>query len=142
MTKKLLVNAMQTPDGTYLESRFTQDYKEYLDTVSGETYMVDGGLSYSRQSINIWPAKMITVYDTDPHHHIRKHFRWGTYGVDGNQPRKLVALKDLTTSHITAILNNRTTMNAFKGTPIHKIFLDELTYRVKEGVESPEEGSY
>lgn len=137
MTKELLVNAMITPDGTYLESRYRHDYQEHEDTISGELYIIDGGLDYCRQTVNKVPAKMITIYNTDPHHYIREHFKWGTYGVDGLQPLNLVALKDLTSNHIENILEYCKPVGK-----IEKVFLDELQYREDEGISSPEEGSY
>ena len=136
MTKQLLVNAMITPDGTYLESRHRHDCRTHLDK-NGETYMIDGGLDYCRYSVNKEPATLLTVCTTDPHHHIREHFTWGTYGIDGDQPMKLVALKYLTNNHILNIIEYCKPENA-----IDKVFHDELKYRFENDIDSPEEGSY
>jgi len=52
----ILRNAIETPDGTFLHSKHTHDYKEYKDK-NGEFYMVDGGNMYFRGSVNNIPAK-------------------------------------------------------------------------------------
>ena len=73
----LLVNALRTPDGTYLESRHQHDYKSYVDTENGLTYFVDGGLAYSRGNYKAEGAEDLRVYDTDDITLIRLWFSWG-----------------------------------------------------------------
>ncbi len=46
--KKLIRNAIQTPDGTILESRHIHDYVCHTDK-NGHYYAVDGGLSYLKR---------------------------------------------------------------------------------------------
>lgn len=100
----LLTNRIKTPDGTILESRHIHDYKTHIDTLTGEEYMVDGGLSYLRRSVNKVPYQELSI-DTDTNFEtIRDEFTWGTYGKEGKNKKKYVALKDLTTDHIQAIL--------------------------------------
>lgn len=135
--KELLVNAIMTPDGTYLESRHRHDFQSHKDTISTEEYTIDGGLCYTRGSINTWAAKDMRVYTTDPHETIRKSFRWGTFGIDGDGPKKLVVLKDLTSKHIENILDYCKPQGK-----IRKVFMDELQYRLDNDLASPEEDSY
>ena len=99
----LLRNAIRTPDGTILESESRHDYKEYTDA-NGEVYMIDGGLSYVRSSINETPAENLAVYDTDPIESVRENLLWGTYGKDQDKPLHHVALKDMDTEHIEAVI--------------------------------------
>ncbi len=48
---QLVVNAIQTPDGTVLRSLHCHDYRAYQDA-NGKVYMIDGGLDYIKSSIN------------------------------------------------------------------------------------------
>jgi hypothetical protein len=79
--RKIVYNAIQTPDGTVLESIHRHDYQTYVDT-NGKTYMVDGGLSYVRRSDN-GDEVLLTKYEDQPHEQIREYaFRSG-YGKPG-----------------------------------------------------------
>jgi hypothetical protein len=102
---KIIRNRIRTPDGTVLESRHRHDYVSYTDA-NGETYMVDGGTSYLRRSMNVVPYEDLTVTLEDEHDVVRENLLWGTYGQDGDQPLKLVCLADMDTDHIQACLDN------------------------------------
>lgn len=123
--RQLLIQRIQTPDGTILNSSHRHDYVEHHDKVSGEMYMIDGGSSYRRGSINSVKAKDLSVYDDEPHEIIREAFEWGTRGISGQQPLKYVELKNLDTDHIEAILETQYQISA----QTKKVFLDELSYR-------------
>ena len=123
---KLLANRIKTPDGTILESLHRHDYKTYIDK-NGLEYMVDGGLEYLRRNVqDSAPATEMSVYNTDPHETIREAFKWGTRGIDGKQPLTYIALKDLATDHIEAILETQTHITE----EIRQVFIDELEYRI------------
>ena len=102
---KIIRNAIKTPDGTVLESRHVHDCKTYIDTVSGKTYMVDGGLDYAHTTMNDDQVDMC-VYSDSPHDEVREALTWGTYGKDGDQELSYVKLKDMSTDHIQAVLAN------------------------------------
>ena len=112
-----------TPDKTKLQSFHRHDYKTHTDA-NGEEYMIDGGLDYVRTSMNKHPAVYHTITMDDPHHLRREHFHWGTYGKQGNEPLRWVALKDMETDHIQAILDNHrpASWTAY-------LFEDELQWR-------------
>lgn len=123
MEENLIYNAIQTPDGTILESRHRHDYKEYTDA-NGKTYMIDGGLSYMRRSAN-GDEKDISVWDTDVHVTIREALTWGTYGKNGDQPLRYIKLSEMETDHITACLDTQSGMYP----QIRSAMENELKYR-------------
>lgn len=104
MPPNLIRNAIQTPDGTILESTHRHDYKEYKDA-NGLTYMVDGGLDYGRRiPHDSAPYIEMSVYDDAPHSIQREVLKWGTYGIDGDQPLKFVTIAEMDTTHLEAVV--------------------------------------
>jgi hypothetical protein len=122
--ENILVNALVTPDGTVIESRSRWDYHSYVDSITGKTYMVDGGLDYVR-CCSQKDGKVVTLYAGSPHSELREFFRWGTYGKSGNEPHKLVKLKDMETSHINSIITTQTHISS----DIISMFTREISYR-------------
>lgn len=98
----LIRNAIQTPDGTILESFYRHDYKTHTDA-NGKTYMVDGGLEYVRRSTHADQIDL-NLYDTEPHEIQREILTWGTYGKDGDQPLQYKSIGKMDTAHIKAVL--------------------------------------
>ena len=102
---RLVRNAMQTPDGTILESRHRHDYKEYTDA-NGKGYMIDGGLDYVRCSVHD-DQKDLSVWSNDLFNEVREAVTWGTYGINGDQPLSHIKLCDMDTTHIEACLDTQ-----------------------------------
>ena len=117
-----------TPDKTIIESKHVHDYRSHIDSITGETYCVDGGLDYFRTSLNKIPATCLCVTTEDPFELQREAFTWGSYGKNGNEPKHYIKLKDMTTQHIVNIL---LTQDQIKGTYVAKLFKQELKYRAK-----------
>ena len=104
---RLLRNAIQTPDGTILESRHRHDYKEYEDD-NGWVYIVDGGLDYSRRMVNRnAPATEMSLTEDDSHDDLRKLVTWGTYGKQQDEPLSYIAIADMETEHLEAVLDTQ-----------------------------------
>ena len=80
--RKIVYNALRTPDGTVIESTHRHDYIEHKDT-NGKTYMIDGGLSYVRCSSN-GDEVLLTKYEDQPHEQIREYVFRSGYGKPGN----------------------------------------------------------
>ncbi len=130
--KQILANRIQTPDGTTLQSFHRHDYVVHRDRITGEDYMVDGGTTYLRRSVNLEPAKDLSVYDTDPHEVIREAFAWGTRGKDGTSPLVFKPLCTLAEDHIKAILATQHHIQPH----IRKVFEDEIAYRNSDNVKT------
>ena len=124
----LIYNAIQTPDGTVIESTHRHHFVTYIDE-NGKTYMVDGGLSYLRRSAN-GDEKDLSLYDDQPHYVQRRMLRWGTYGKDGDQPLKRVQVANMEREHIKAVLNECDPMPVMR-----KCMERELVYRDEEGLD-------
>jgi hypothetical protein len=107
--KQLVYNALRTPDGTVIESRSRHDYVTHLDK-NGKEYMVDGGLDYVRRSANGDEVCLAVYIGSDPTEQELELasglLKWGTYGKEGDQPLKFIAIKDMETDHIEAVLEN------------------------------------
>ena len=121
-TPYLLHQEIKTPDGTHLISEHRHDYKTHKDA-NGETYMIDGGTDYARRSVNTEPAEDLSLYSCMDHTYLREKLVWGTYGIDGDQPLTYIALKDMTTPHIEAVLKLRI------GEGRAAIYLNEIEFR-------------
>lgn len=121
---RLIYNAIKTPDGTVLRSRFTHDYVTHIDA-NGEEYMVDGGLSYLRRNINKEPAKELSLYMYDGHELARGCLKWGTYGKNGDQPLQWKKIKDMSDAHISAVLDDVRSITPI----IRDCMLEEIVYR-------------
>lgn len=109
MNEAIVRNAIQTPDGTVIESRHVHDYQTHTDA-NGKTYMVDGGLDYLRRNAHSDQVDLSVSLD-DGHEAVREAVTWGTRGPDGDQPLKFVKLCDMDTDHIEACLETQDRMH-------------------------------
>lgn len=135
--KTILLNRIQTPDGTILTSYHRHDFKSYQDK-NGYEYVVDGGLSYLRRGSNApskelcddykFKYKELSVEDDGKFETRRSNLHWGiNYTADKVRlpETKYVLIKDLATDHIFAILKNVKSIH-----PIYRdTFFKELVYR-------------
>jgi hypothetical protein len=124
MNDQILLNKIRTPDGTVITSYYQHDYVAHEDA-NGETYAVDGGTLYLRRRAPREDYEELSVYLTEDHEANRTAFHWGTFGKNGDQPRKFVPLSELSTDHIKAILETQ------KRAPTHVkgLMQAELDYR-------------
>jgi len=129
--KRILYNAIKTPDGTILVSKHRHDYNLYIDK-NGKFYAVDGGLDYLKRSFDVNDYIDLSVYDDGKHETRRKYLEWGSnYDKDMNKlPRTIFRpIQKLDTDHIKSILDGGFVDN----NPFYKqIFEDELKYRKTE----------
>lgn len=118
----LVRNAIETPDGTVLESTHRHHCATHTDAVDGNFYMVDGGLSYQRAAGAV--LKQRSVWTSD-HMVARQYLKWGTRGKFGDQPIEYKKIMDLETEHIEAILEDVPNIM----TQIYVCLMFELMYR-------------
>lgn len=127
--KRILYNAIKTPDGTVLWSKHRHDYVSHTDTITGEYYMTDGGTDYLRRNSNEIEAEDLTVYDDGTHETRRNNMHWGVnYTKDMKRlpETKWIKIKDLDTEHIKNII-------IMKIDPFYlEVFNDELKYRTND----------
>jgi len=104
--RKIVYNALQTPDGTIIESTHRHDYVKYKDK-NGKTYVIDGGLDYVRCSSH-GDEKLLTKYADQPHEQIRDYaFRTG-YGKPGTPDYgtyRLTRIKDMDDDHLEGAID-------------------------------------
>jgi hypothetical protein len=125
--KKILLNAIETPDGTIIISRHRHDFVSHIDA-NGQYYAVDGGNEYLRRVFDTDDFKDVSVYDDGSHRTRRTNLVWGVnYDKDMNRlpDTDYRYIKDLSTDHIEAILDGGFCRNEF----YKEVFNDELNYR-------------
>ena len=66
-------------------------------------------------------------FDFTGHERLRGTYRWGSYGKEGDEPRKIRYLKDLSVNHIYNILRTQ----LFPAEQ-RDIFILELCYRLED----------
>ena len=103
MEKQIVLNSIQTPDGTILISHHVHDYVTHLDK-NGEQYMVDGGTSYLKRSSNVESYKDLSVYVDDDFELVRVSMERGSRGINSDEPLRWVKLADMSDDHLKAVL--------------------------------------
>lgn len=104
--EKIIQNAILNKfDGKFYVSSGVHDYVTF-PTQSGEG-MIDGGGEYLRRSFNLGEVEDYTLFSNDPFEKICDMMLWGTFGKEGKiADFKWVLLKDCTTEHLKAIIDN------------------------------------
>lgn len=135
---EIIYNAIQTPDGTILESTHRHDYVTHIDA-NGELYMVDGGQSYLKRSINKIQPKDLTLYlepwSEEFHEKARKVVKRGGRGKDGMQPLTWVPICEMNDNWVIATIK----YNTERGFSIDKSWFTnllhmEMHYRNQHGI--------
>ena len=130
--RAIIHNAIQTPDGTIIESRHRHDYVEYTDA-NGKFYSVDGGLDYLRRGYTVPDYVELSLYEDDPIEDIRKVVTRGGRGKDGKQPITFTPICEMNDVWLEAAIqyNNDYGM----GTMImNKLYKREQEYRKQNNI--------
>lgn len=129
MERKLVYNAIRTPDGTVLVSRHVHDYVTHLDK-NGLEYMVDGGNEYRRTNVHATaPHEDLSLYSDSPYEEIRKVICRGGRGKDNKQPLTWVPLCEMSNSWLEAVI----IYNQERGGD-NKWYETELSYRTENDI--------
>jgi ubiquitin len=94
MIRQILVNKIQTPDGTILESHHRHDYKSYKNK-NGQTYAVDGGIDYLKRNCTVNDYLELSLYTDSPFEYLRQHIVRGGRGKLGNEELKYEKLSQI-----------------------------------------------
>lgn len=125
--KRLIYNAIKTPDNTIIESIHRHDFNTHIDR-NGKTYGVDGGLEYCRRMGDMSDCIDLSIYDNGEHSLRVKYLKWGA-NYDENMIRlsKTVykTIEEMNIGHIQAILDG----NYCKSKYYNDIFKQELINR-------------
>lgn len=128
MDKRIILNQIQTPDGTILTSRHVHDYVSYVDK-NGLTYMVDGGNDYLRRIIHVdQPYVELSLYEDTSFEEIRKYYSRGGRGKDGNEPLKYVPLCEMGNEWLENCISYNNKITSSDCFP-NKMYRKELEYR-------------
>lgn len=116
---ELIRNAIRTPDGTVLESTNRHDYKSHTDA-NGKYYMIDGGLDYIRTTVHEDQVSL-ALYDSEPHDVQRDVLKWGTRGINGDQPLSYKPISEMDTDHIQAVVSTQNVRDVIKNCMIEEL---------------------
>lgn len=129
---KIVQNAIKCPDGKILMSSYTHDYKNYRDSVTHEHYMVDGGLTCLRGSLNKVKATSLVLYEETPFEEVREKL------IRVSRQGEYTLLKDMTDEY----LFNTLAYNKGKGfgdSYYSKMYAKELDFRQRIQINQKEE---
>ena len=119
---RIYYNAIRTPDGTVIESRHRHDFVCHIDK-NGDKYCVDGGCEYLRRVYTkTRDYEDISLDATAPIEELREVFTWGTYGKTGKDKLNHLYLKNMSISHMEAIIDD--------GYPVAPLMQREIQYRI------------
>ena len=127
MEKQIVVNIIQTPDGTILQSHHTHDYKSYMDS-NGEVYQCDGGIMYLKRSVNVKPYVDMSLNFDDDYELIRKYHCRGGRGVNGDAELKYVPLESMSNQWLLACVEYNKERR-LEQSVTNELYLKELKYR-------------
>jgi hypothetical protein len=103
MEKNIVHNAIQTPDGTIIESRHRHHYVEYEDK-NGNHYSVDGGMDYLRRGYTIQDYTELSRYEDEDIEELRKVITRGGRGKDGRQPLEFTPICEMNDEWLEAAI--------------------------------------
>jgi len=130
--QQIVHNAIQTPDGTIIESRHRHDYVEYIDA-NGNEYMVDGGTDYLRRGYTVADYTEMSLYEDDDIEVIRKVVTRGGRGKDGKQPLTFTPICEMNDAWLQAAIDYNTDYG-MGNSVMNRIYAREQEYRKQNNI--------
>ena len=130
--RNIVHNAIQTPDGTIIESRHRHDYVEYIDA-NGNEYMVDGGLDYLRRGYTVADYTEMSLYEDDDIEVIRKVVTRGGRGKDGRQPMTFTPICEMNDEWLEAAIQYNVDYGMGHGV-MNRLYKREQEYRTQNNI--------
>jgi len=128
---ELILNRIQTPDGTILTSHHRNDYVSHIDKNS-KYYAVDGGLDYIKR-VGAKDYEELSVATDAPFELIRHVFHRGGRGKDGMQPLTYVEMSRMSDNWLLACIKYNEERGAAKSLA-SKLYKKEIAYRKKHKI--------
>jgi hypothetical protein len=130
--RKILKKGVITPDGSELIVRHAGHFVSHRDKITDEFYFIDDiGCGLLRSSINKVSAKPLTIFSNGLFEFDRENMVWGK-NYDINMKRlpetEYILIKDLSTSHIYAILQNVSSIDEY----YYKVLMEEIIFREEQ----------
>ena len=131
-SNNIVHNAIQTPDGTIIESRHRHDYVEYLDA-NGKEYSVDGGTDYLRRGYETEDYIEMSLYESDDFEIIRKVVTRGGRGLDGRQPIKFTPICEMNDGWLEAAIQYNIDYG-MGNMVMNRLYKREQEYRIQNNI--------
>jgi len=126
--EQIIYNAIQTPDGTVIESINRHDFVTHEDA-NGKTYSVDGGHEYLKRIGDMEDCKELSMYrepwTLEYHEKARKVVKRGGRGKDGKQPLTWVPICEMSDAWVNATI----VYNKERGFTVENSFFTELLHQ-------------
>ena len=130
--RNIVHNAIQTPDGTILESRHRHDWKEYTDA-NGKYYSVDGGMDYLRRGYTVQDYTELSRYEDEDIEELRKVITRGGRGKDGRQPLEFTLLCEMNDEWLEAAIQYNVDYGMGHGV-MNRLYKREQEYRTQNNI--------
>lgn len=141
-SRKIIYNAIRTPDGTIISSSHRHDFVTHEDK-NGKTYGVDGGTEYLRRIGETLDCEDLSMYlePWSPEFHVRARevVKRGGRGKNGDQPLTWVPICEMNDGWVKATI----TYNEERGFTAEtnwftELLVNELEYREMNSIKIEE----
>lgn len=135
---KILYNAIRTPDGTVIESRYRHDFVMHVDD-NGKSYGVDGGNDYLRRIGDTSDCEELSInfesWTFEFHEKVRLVLKRGGRGKSGLEPIKWVPFSEMSDEWVSNTIKYNKDLGFEVDNNYFTFLLDkEMYYRQMKGI--------